>query len=264
MPKPNSFWRKVKIKGAFPPLHKTAERRAKSVHRRRWLRLDIKFGRRDDAVMKSKAPGFTLVALLVILAVIAILTAMLLPALAAAKKKAQRINCVNNLKQSGLAFRIWAGDNGDKYPMSLPEEKGGTMEFITGADTFHHFLVMSNELSTPKILVCPSDTERAAAPSFRRLSNKNVSYFVGLDATDADPQRFLDGDRNITGESEPEDGILKLVPGQRVSWTAAIHGNSGNVGLADGSVQQYSNTALRNALQNSGEVTNIWRIALPQ
>jgi prepilin-type processing-associated H-X9-DG protein len=207
--------------------------------------------------------AFTLVALLVIVAVLALLAAMLLPALAKAKTKSTSINCVNNLKQCGLAFRIWEGDNGDKLPMDVPLAKGGTKEFDTGADTFRHFQVMSNELSTPKILICPADT-RSVADNFARLKNQNVSYFVGLEANDANPQRFLDGDRNLTSDNAPENGILKLVPGGLVSWTTAIHNNQGNVGLADGSVQQYSSSALREALRNSGDPTNTWRIALPE
>jgi prepilin-type processing-associated H-X9-DG protein len=207
--------------------------------------------------------AFTLVALLVIVAVLALLAAMLLPALAAAKKKSSKIGCVNNLKQCGLAFRIWAGDNGDKYPMAVPMAKGGTMEFADGANTFRHFQVMSNELSTPKILICPND-DRSAAVTFARLKNQNVSYFIGLDAQEEFPQRLLDGDRNITGAAEPENGILKLTPGGPASWTAAIHNNQGNVGLADGSVQQYSSSALRQALKSSGDPTNTWRIALPE
>jgi hypothetical protein len=167
------------------------------------------------------------------------------------------------LKQCGLAFSIWEGDNDDKYPMDVPMASGGTKEFNTGADTFRHFLVMSNELSTPKILVCPADT-RTAAYNFSHLRNANVSYFVGLDASESDPQMLLDGDRNITGESAPENGILKLVPGQRVSWTSEMHVNQGNVGLSDGSVQQLSNSGLQNALQNSGDATNTWRISLPE
>ena len=212
---------------------------------------------------RCSKPGFTLIGLLVIIAVIAILAALLLPALAAAKRKAQRINCVNNLKQCGIAFRIWEGDQDDRFPMGISTNRGGTKEFDTGADTFRHFQVMSNELNAPKILICPADT-RVAAVNFVRLKNENVSYFVGLEAKDEFPQRFLDGDRNITGESDPENGILKLVPGQRVSWTQDIHVNQGNVGLSDGSVQQYSNSGLREALKESGDPTNTWRISLPE
>jgi prepilin-type N-terminal cleavage/methylation domain-containing protein len=207
--------------------------------------------------------GFTLVALLVVIAVIAILAAMLLPALAAAKRKAQRIACVNNLKQCGLAFRIWEGDNGDQYPMAVSTAKGGTMEYIDGANTFRHFQVMSNELSTPKILICPADT-RMVAVNFSDLKNQNVSYFIGLDASELNPQRLLDGDRNLNAGNELKNGILSLVPGQPIGWTETMHVNQGNVGLADGSVQQLSNPGLRSILQNSGSPTNTWHIALPE
>jgi prepilin-type processing-associated H-X9-DG protein len=207
--------------------------------------------------------GFTLVALLVIIAVLAILAAMLLPALAASKKKSSRLGCVNNLKQAGLAVRIWSGDNGDKYPMEVPSNLGGSKEFTTGADVFRHFLVMSNELSTPRILVCPND-DRMAAADFAHLKNQNVSYFVGLDASETNPQMLLAGDRNITGGSAPEKGILKLVPGGPAGWTAAIHNHNGNVALADGSVQSFSDSGLKEAVKNSGDPTNTWRIALPE
>ena len=210
-----------------------------------------------------KRLGFTLVALLVIIAVLALLAALLLPALAGANDRARRIQCVNNLKQCGLAFRIWEGNYGDQYPMAVPVARGGTKEFDTGADTFRHFQVMSNELSTPKILICPADL-RTIADNFSRLKNQYVSYFVGLDANDMNPQRFLDGDRNITGNTAPENGILKLAPGGPAGWTTAIHKNYGNVGLADGSVQQCSDSALQNALLNSGAPANTWRISLPE
>jgi prepilin-type processing-associated H-X9-DG protein len=205
--------------------------------------------------------GFTLVGLLIIIAVIAILAAMLLPALASAKRKAQRINCVNNLKQDGLAFRLWEGDNGDKYPMAVSTNKNGTMEYAEGGNAFRHFQVMSNELSTPKILVCPAD-DRTAAASFARLKNQNVSYFVGLDATDVRPQMLLTGDRNVTNGLSPVRSVLELRPEIPAGWTEAMHNGNGNVGLADGSVQQFTTPGLCNALRNIGDATN--RIALPE
>jgi len=96
--------------------------------------------------------------------------------------RAQQINCVNNLKQIGLSFRQWALDNGDQYPFNLSTNDGGTRELCAiGGDGFDHnaafhLLVMSNELSTPRILVCPQDRSKKAAADFSRLRPDNVTY----------------------------------------------------------------------------------------
>jgi prepilin-type N-terminal cleavage/methylation domain-containing protein len=171
---------------------------------------------------KSKS-AFTLIELLVVIAIIAILAAMLLPALAAAKRKAQKISCVNNLKQVGLSYRLWSGDNGDKYPQAVTYTSGGANEYVghaAAAPTRNTpgmvFVTMSNELSTAKIIFCPSDNLHTAGSGYGTnfadalgvtpgtttiLAAAGVltkmSYFINGDATEADPQMILGGDDNI-------------------------------------------------------------------
>lgn len=112
---------------------------------------------------------------------------------------AQRISCVNNLKQIGLALRVWSADHDDLYPFNVSTNAGGSLEFCAvGADVFDlnavaHFRVMSNELSTPKILVCPEDKARKPAPDFGVLESANVTYRIhsGTNITDANPKTVL-------------------------------------------------------------------------
>src|SRR6202050_2829638 len=72
-----------------------------------------------------KIGAFPIIELLVVIAITAILASMLLPALARAKQKAQRISCINNMKQVGIAYRIWSNDNGDRFPAQQTEALGG-------------------------------------------------------------------------------------------------------------------------------------------
>jgi prepilin-type N-terminal cleavage/methylation domain-containing protein len=179
--------------------------------------------------LRKKIGAFTLIELLVVIAIIAILAALLLPALARAKAKAQRISCTNSLKQVGLSFRTFAIDNDGNMPQTLATSQGGASEDVgyrvLGANQLNSrgvskmFLCMSNELSTPKILFCPAEYEssyRQAASSFGNpgtvagtannvlyTNDLQVSYFIGVDAQETSPQMFLTGDHNIGGDGNP-------------------------------------------------------------
>src|SRR5690348_5602205 len=67
---------------------------------------------------KGRRSGFTLIELLVVIAIIAILAAMLLPALSRAKERGYRARCMSNLHQIGVALHIYASDNADKLPVA--------------------------------------------------------------------------------------------------------------------------------------------------
>src|SRR5213078_4191879 len=68
---------------------------------------------------QSPEKGFTLIELLVVIAIIAILAALLLPVLSQAGGRAKRVQCVNNLREAGIAFHVFAHDHG-KFPMAVP------------------------------------------------------------------------------------------------------------------------------------------------
>src|SRR5207247_10407156 len=80
------------------------------------------------------AYAFTLLELLCVIAIIAILASLLLPALGQARAKAQRIQCVSQLRQAGLAFLGFAHDHEGKFPMQVPAGAGGSLEFAARAD----------------------------------------------------------------------------------------------------------------------------------
>ncbi|MBI3191977.1 MAG: type II secretion system protein [Pedosphaera parvula] len=210
----------------------------------------------------SSPRSFTLIELLAILAVIGLLLALLLPVLTPPKVRTKGINCVNLLKQVGLAFWIFAEDHTNLFPMAVSTNFGGAQEYMATPRTFRFFQAMSNELSTPRVVLCQTDTRRSATDFGLGFSNSNVRYFVGLDADGTQPHMFLAGDRNLTSSIRRTNWILELRPGATAGWTRAMHRFSGNAALADGSVQQFSGARLQHQVAS---VTNAsQRLALPE
>jgi hypothetical protein len=195
---------------------------------------------------------------------------LLMPSTRGCGAKASRINCVSNLKQIGLAFRMWSNDNGEKFPMELSmySTNGGTMEFNLTGEVWRHFRIISNEVNTPKVFVCADDPKRSRTGNWQDFTNNShLSYFVGLDADETKPQTILSGDRNlISATLKPLKGILNVTTNDPVEWTKAIHNQAGNFALADGSAQQIAPYHLNKQFQAAIVSTTqaVHRIALPE
>jgi prepilin-type N-terminal cleavage/methylation domain-containing protein len=207
-----------------------------------------------------RARAFTLVELLVSIAILVILASLLLPAFARAKEQARRIKCISNLKQIGLAAKQYALDHEGRHPWHTRVSDGGTYG-VHAADAWKNFSALSNDLPAPQVLVCPSDraTTKMAGnwpefmdTAFRRFA---ISFFVGLDGYEQLPVAIIAGDRNIAGGPSDTCGSVANSPGvsareykagnNNVRWANTIHGLSGDLAFADGSVQRANRRELR-------------------
>jgi prepilin-type N-terminal cleavage/methylation domain-containing protein len=202
--------------------------------------------------------AFTLIELLVVISIIAILAALLLPALARAKEKARRIHCVSNLRQLTVAMHNYIADR-DKYPWRIPIGEGGSQRRTNVSGTF---MALSNEITTPKIVACPSDT-RQPASSLGSLVDTNVSYFLGIESKEDRPGSPLVGDRNLEGGRPKRDcpvaKVTKIadeftatyIP--RARWTNTLHRYVGNVSIGDASAHMVTTKQMQEIFWHSGD-----------
>jgi competence protein ComGC len=217
-------------------------------------------------VSNHKTAALTLVEALVIILVLFIVVSVMMPALSASRRKNLNINCQNKLKEIGQAFNSWQGDHNGKFPMQVSVANGGVMELAATGNVAACFQIISSRLTSPKVLMCPTEKIRSPAMNFSSgFDNSNISYFVGLDANTNFPQAFLSGDDNFTFKGAPvNSGLFNLSTNanQNFEWDQTRHQYmTGNLCFSDGSVQDSYPFRLQcEQLPNTGLATNHFAI----
>lgn len=218
--------------------------------------------------------GFTFTELLVTLGTIGLLMVAVLPLLASNRTSSDRAVCQSNLRQIGRAFNMWADDHRGRYPYETLVAEGGVSDHPIANNAWYQFLSLSEELGSPRVLVCPTDREKFPAKNWSNdpsggfnhpgQRNRSVSYLVGL-STQHSPRGFLSSDRNVQHTSIAAgcfggpiySGIPQLDwQAPTLNWTDRLHNRTGNILVTDGSVIPAGQSELRTAVKNALNVND--------
>lgn len=172
--------------------------------------------------------------------IIGILVALLLPAIMKAKARGLQTFCSNNLRGVGLGMISYAETHDGNFPQQIPFTQGGSAPIPTNAilpggliaRDVRPFLLASNSLGSPKILICPTDRDKRPLISFSQVRGTNVSYFTSVRPRRSNLNTLLSGDNHISFLPSGGSPI-----GFRPYWSTNRHDDSGNIVFADGHVE---------------------------
>lgn len=213
--------------------------------------------RRRRATCANSTRAMTLTELVCVVAIIVILVAMILPTGHGDRRHYMRIKCINNLKNVGLAYRIFATDHNELFPFQLSTKDEGSLELRH--DVYAQFRTLSNELSTPKILLCPRLHPATETTNWFSLDASNVGYYVGLTASQTNTNSILSGDTGFTvNGAKAMAGINQIRASEVLTYPKKLHGDSdlANLVHADGSVLPFRDRDWPRLLRTTGSPTN--------
>jgi type II secretory pathway pseudopilin PulG len=219
---------------------------------------------------KKTDRAFTLIELLLLVAIVAILLAMFLPAISR-PKGSPSLACMSNLRQLSIGYIIWADANTNQFPWEVSTNFGGTLELIEQRSAASHFLPITTDfLKSARVFVCPTDKSRLEATNVITLNNSNLSYFVSMSASLKPPSpssTILAGDRHLSLNNQAvKSRLFETTNYAALGWTTELHNNKKNVALgvlvfADGHGEIVKSTKLAEVFQRQSLATN--RLAIP-
>jgi hypothetical protein len=210
---------------------------------------------------------------------IVLLALLVLPALGVNRTRSERFVCLNNLRQLGIALQVWGGDHGDLPPFEVGVSEGGTRQHSLSPNVWFHLAWLSNEVVTPNIFLCPSDSGRPATdfsaspsggylhPNFR---DQATSYILSHPVV-GESTGIVSGDRNL-----PFDGttscarfnwtftLLRTPFNPSRTWTAGLHEPGGNLLRSDGRADAVDGAGLRMAIERPNQDASSFHFIRPR